>query len=713
MHSGNLAGTLLSSGDWVASATAAPIDDAMMSDILWELSPAAKRRTQMGAFLDHLRATDAPDLLPADAPEAFAVLHRWSTAHPDRFWPHVWRFASVVAGAHGDAEPWREVGVGLDRLAPPDATRGPRWFLGASLNYAENLLRFGDDAPAIIAWTETGPYGRMSYGELRATVAACAAALRAVGVGPGDRVAGFLPNLPEAVIAMLATTSLGAVWSSCSPDFGSAAVIDRFGQIAPRVLFAADGYRYAGKRVDLRSRVAEIAAGLPRLDRLVIVPYLETHPSLALGPTAYLWSDFLRVGGSAAPAFARGAFDQPAVILYSSGTTGLPKCIVHGGGGMLLQLLKEHLLHVDIRRPDRVFYATTCGWMMWNWLVTALATGTTIVLYDGAPLPPTRPSVLWDLAAAEGVTVFGTSAKYLALAEKLGLAPARSHDLRSLRAVLSTGSPLAPQSFDYVYRDISRTVQLASISGGTDIVSCFVLGNPLSPVRRGEIQGRGLGMAVQVFDAAARPVVDAPGELVCTRPFPSMPVAFWNDPDGVKYRAAYFDRFPGVWYHGDWARITSAGGVVIYGRSDTTLNPGGVRIGTAEIYRQVEHLPEVLESVVVGREIPLAGAASGAPSEDVVGAEVEVVLFVRLADGHVLNEALGARIRDVIRRNTSPHHVPRRIHAVRDIPRTLSGKIAEMAVREALHGRPVKNTDALANPLSLEEYRALAGRLDW
>jgi acetoacetyl-CoA synthetase len=678
-----------------------------MTEILWELSAAAKRRTRMAAFIDQVRATDAPALLPADAPEAFTALHRWSVAHLDRFWPRVWQFCEITSGATGDVPPWSNVGIGLDRMAPPDAT-GPRWFPNASINYAENLLRHGDEAPAIIAWNETGPQQRLSYAELRAQVAACATALRSAGVGLGDRVGGYLPNIPETVIAMLATTAIGAVWSSCSPDFGPAAVIDRFGQIAPKVLFAADGYRYGGKRIDLRPRIATVTTALPSVTHVVIVPYIETNPVVASIAHGCLWSEFVTTE-HAKPEFERGPFDRPAAILYSSGTTGLPKCIVHAGGGMLLQLAKEHVLHVDIRRQDRVFYATTCGWMMWNWLVTVLATGAAVVLYDGAPLPPARFSVLWDLAAAEGVTIFGTSAKYLALAEKLGLAPARTHDLRALRSVLSTGSPLAPQSFDYVYRRIGADIHLASISGGTDIVSTFVLGNPLSPVRRGEIQGPGLGMAVQIFDEAGRPLVDEPGELVCTRPFPSMPVSFWNDPGHVKYRAAYFDRFPGVWCHGDWAQLTSAGGVIIYGRSDTTLNPGGVRIGTAEIYRQVEQLPEVIESVVV----PYDPGSAGERSRDALGADVEVALFIRLADGQTMNDSLIARIKDVIRVNTSPHHVPRRIRQVQDIPRTISGKIAEIAVRDALHGRPVKNTDALANPSALEEYRALAGRLDW
>ncbi len=680
----------------------------VMTDILWELPAAAKRRTRMAQFLDEVRRTDAPELPAADAPDAFAALHRWSVAHLDRFWPHVWRFCSITPLAAGDDPAVSFAGVGLDRMAPPDVVAGPRWFPTASLNYAENLLRYHDEAPAIIAWNEIGPQQRLSYAELRTHVAACAGALRAAGVGVGDRVAGYLPNIPETVIAMLATTAIGAVWSSCSPDFGPAAVLDRFGQIAPKVLFSADGYRYGGKRIDMGARISALTEALPGVTRVVVVPYLDRSPDISTMPRSCLWPEFLAAG--AAPLeFARGPFDRPAAVLYSSGTTGLPKCIVHGGGGMLLQLMKVNVLHVDIGRQDRVFYATTCGWMMWNWLVTVLATGAAIVLYDGAPLPPTRPAVLWDLAAAEGVTVFGASAKYLALAEKLDLTPARTHDLRALRAILSTGSPLSPQSFDYVYRDVAPSVHLASISGGTDIVSCFVLGNPLSPVRRGEIQGPGLGMAVQVFDAAGHPLVDEPGELVCTRPFPSMPVSFWSDRDGSKYRAAYFERFPGVWCHGDWARLTPAGGVVIYGRSDTTLNPGGVRIGTAEIYRQVEHLPEIIESVVVARDV----AVPGVRARDTIGVDAEVVLFVRLAEGRTLDDGLVARIRDVIRVNTSPHHVPRRIRQVQDIPRTMSGKIAELAVRDALHGRPVKNTDALANPASLEEYRALAGRVDW
>jgi acetoacetyl-CoA synthetase len=509
----------------------------------------------------------------------------------------------------------------------------------------------------------------------------------------GDRVVGFLPNIPEAVIAMLATTSLGAIWSSCSPDFGANGVLDRFGQIRPRVLFCADGYRYAGKEIDSLARVREVRERIPEVERVVVVPYLCERPDLGGVKDALRWDDWAT--GKPLTHFpaslpTRFPFGHPLYILYSSGTTGLPKCMVHGAGGTLLQHLKELVLHTDLRRDDRIFYFTTCGWMMWNWLVSSLAVGATVILYDGAPLFP--PRLLWDMAEREKVTVFGTSAKYLAMAQKEGLKPGRTHDLAALRAILSTGSPLAAHSYDYVYRHIKRDVHLASISGGTDIVSCFALGNPIAPVWRGELQTRGLGMSVEVFDREGRPIREAEGELVCTRPFPSMPAAFWSDPQGSKYRAAYFEQYAGVWRHGDWARLTEHDGLVILGRSDATLNPGGVRIGTAEIYRQVEQLPEVVESLVVGQEWE---------------GDVRIVLFVRLAEGLSLDEGLAGRIRQRIGEYASPHHVPRKILQIKDIPRTISGKITELAVRDIIHGRPVANRDALANPQALELFRGL------
>ncbi|HYF40167.1 MAG TPA: acetoacetate--CoA ligase, partial [Gemmatimonadales bacterium] len=551
-----------------------------------------------------------------------------------------------------------------------------------------------DDRPALVFWNEQGRQRELSYSELNAQVGKVAAALSGEGVETGNRVAGFLPNLPEAVIAMLATTSLGAIWSSCSPDFGANGVLDRFGQIQPKVLFCADGYRYAGKQIDSLARAREVRERIPEIKRVVVIPYLREQPAIEGIRDALLWNSWLTPPRTAQrtrlEACQRFEFDHPLYIMYSSGTTGLPKCMVHGAGGTLLQHLKELVLHTDLRREDRIFYFTTCGWMMWNWLVSSLAVGATVVLYDGAPLFPA--TVLWDMAEEEGITVFGTSAKYLALSEKEGIEPARSHDLSRLRAILSTGSPLANHSYDYVYQKIKRDVHLASISGGTDIISCFALGNPTAPVWRGELQTRGLGMSVDVFDAEGQSIRDREGELVCTRPFPSMPVRFWGDPDGSKYRGAYFEHYSGVWRHGDWARLTPHDGLVILGRSDATLNPGGVRIGTAEIYRQVEQLPEVVESLVVGQEWE---------------ADTRVVLFVRLRDGIALTDDLVARIRQRIRDYASPHHVPRKVIQVVDIPRTISGKITELAVRDLIHGRPVANVDALANPAALDQFRNL------
>ncbi len=612
----------------------------------------------------------------------YEATYAWSLGSPAQFWSELARFADVRA----------DFGSG-PVIEHPGQMPGARFFPGARLNFAENLLKFADDHPALIFRNERGARRVLSGRELRAEVARVAAGLIAAGVVAGDRVAGYLPNLPEACIAMLATASIGAVWSSCSPDFGVHGVLDRFGQIEPKVLFTADGYFYAGKTLDSLEPMAEVLAKLTHIQRVVVIPYVTAQPQLTrLGTAAARASHWMEFGARGAPLrCAPQPFNHPLYILYSSGTTGVPKCIVHGAGGTLLQHQKEHLLHTDLGRSDRLFYFTTCGWMMWNWLMSALATGATLVLYDGSPFHP-DPGVLWRMAADERITVFGTSAKYLASLEKSEFVPARAVDLTALRTLLSTGSPLLPDGFDFVYRSVKADLELASISGGTDIVSCFALGCPIRPVYRGEIQCRGLGMAVDIVDDDGHPVRGARGELVCTAPFPSMPIRFWNDPDGSRYRAAYFERFPGVWHHGDFAALTGHDGVVIYGRSDAVLNPGGVRIGTAEIYGAVEALPQIVESLAVGQDWQ---------------GDVRVVLFVRLKPGVELTEELLTEIRATIRGQTTARHVPARIIAVPDIPRTLSGKLTELAVRNVIHGLPVKNIDALANPRSLEHFRNL------
>jgi acetoacetyl-CoA synthetase len=642
-----------------------------MGEVLWSPSQERIARATVTRFRECVNARRA--LALAD----YAALDDWAVREPAAFWGEVARFSGVRAE-------WGDGPV----IEQGERMPGARWFPGTRLNFAANLLRFDDDRAAIVFVNERGERRVLSHRELRSEVARVAAGLAALGIAPGDRVAGFVPNLPETVVAMLAATSLGAVWTSCSPDFGAAGVLDRFGQTSPRVLFAADGYWYSGKRIDSRPVIAEIARGLPGLERIVVIPYVEATPTLDAIPGAVSFASFgsrgARLRCTALP------FDHPVYILYSSGTTGKPKCIVHGAGGTLLQHQKEHLLHADVQPDDRLFYYTTCGWMMWNWLVSGLATGATIVLWEGSPFHP-APDALWRMAEAERITHFGTSAKYIAGLEKAGVEPGRLVQLDALRTLLSTGSPLSPESFEWVYRSVKRDLHLASISGGTDIVSCFCLGSPVLPVRPGEIQCRGLGMRTEVLDADGRPVVGEPGELVCAAPFPSMPVGFWDDPQGTRYRAAYFERYPGVWHHGDLAVRTPHGGFVILGRSDAVLNPGGVRIGTAEIYRQVETLDEVVESLAIGQDWR---------------GDVRVVLFVRLREGAVLDDALRSRIRDTIRRNTTPRHVPAKILAVPDIPRTRSGKIVELAVREVVHGRPVVNLEALANPEALEHFRA-------
>ena len=643
-----------------------------MSRPLWTPSPgriADSNLTRFIGFVRDRRGVDAPGYEP---------LREWSVARPADFWDAAWDFFGV-AGDKGS------------RIADePDVMRpGAHYFPDGRLNFTENVLRARGTSPAILFKPEGRSIRTLSHDELHEQVAAFAAGLRDAGVAAGDRVAGFVPNCPEAIVAALGAAAIGAVWSSCSPDFGVRGVLDRFGQIEPKILVTADGYFYGGKTFDSLAKVREALDGLPSVERTVVIPYTQPRPPLGGVRAAVSWEDFLAARSLPSRQFEPQPFNHPLYILYSSGTTGVPKCIVHGAGGTLLQHLKEHQLHCDVKPGDRVFYFTTCGWMMWNWLVSALASGATLLLYDGSPFYPDG-RVLFDFADETGMTLFGTSAKFIDAVAKAGLRPRESHRLAEVQTMTSTGSPLVPESFDFVYRDIKADIHLASISGGTDIISCFVGGNPNGPVWRGEIQARALGMAVDVFDDEGRPVRGKKGELVCTKPFPSMPVRFWNDAGGTKYRAAYFERFPGTWTHGDYVELTPHDGVVIYGRSDAVLNPGGVRIGTAEIYRQVEQLPEIVESLVIGQQW------SG---------DERVVLFVTLRPGATLDEDLEARIRRQIRDNTTPRHVPARIVQVREIPRTKSGKIVELAVRDVVHGRDVKNREALANPDALEQYR--------
>ncbi len=651
----------------------------MINDILW--SPSAERREATALVQFRRLAEQASGRTFPD----YESLWRWSIDDRASFWSLVWNFAGVRA-----SRTWETV------LDNGDAMPGARWFTGARLNYAENLLRKRDDSMAIVCRGEGDRRRALTFRELHDAVAAMSAWLAGRGVRRGDRVAGYLPNLPETIVAKLATASLGAVWSSSSPDFGTRGVLDRFGQIDPKVLITADGYSYGGRHFDSRVRVAEILQAMPGIGHVVVVPWLEQACDMGGLRDAVTWQEVMTTTHDGI-AFEQVPFDHPLAILYSSGTTGAPKCIVHGHGGTLLQHLKEHRLHCDIGDGDRLFYFSTCGWMMWNWQVSALATGATLAIYDGHPASPDG-NVLWDFCQDERFTAFGASAKYFAAIEKEGIRPALRHGLEDLRLVLSTGSPLAPGSFDYIYRDVKADVQLASISGGTDIISCFVLGNPVDPVRRGEIQARGLGMAVDIFDDRGNSLpAGQAGELVCTRPFPSMPVGFWNDDDGNLYHQAYFDTFDNVWRHGDWAEITMSGGAVIHGRSDTVLNPGGVRIGTAEIYRQVDVFEEIQESLAVG--------------QDVAG-DVRIILFVVMQPGQELDEDLVSRIRQRIRTHASPRHTPARIIAVADIPRTRSNKISELAVRHVIHGRPVSNTEALANPESLGLFENLEALQD-
>jgi len=642
-----------------------------MAEILWQPSAGLIGAANLTRFKQFVAARHGVEHLD------YWELHAWSCASREQFWDSVWAFGEVIGER------------GSDTVLACDAMPGARWFPQARLNFAENLLRRKDAKTACIFVGEGQAARSASYAQLHALVSRLSAAMTAAGVGVGDRVGGYLPNMPETIAAMLAAASLGATWSSCSPDFGVQGVVDRFGQIEPKILVCVDGYFYNGKVIDSLAKVRDIVAAVPSIKHTIVVPYTGEQSGLAEIPGAVTLADFIADFAAGDIEFVRLPFDHPLYIMYSSGTTGVPKCIVHGAGGTLLKHVVEHLLQADVKPSDRLFYFTTCGWMMWNWLVSGLLTEATLVLYDGSPFFP-GPEALFDLADAHGITIFGTSAKFLDGVKKAGLRPRETHDLGSMRAILSTGSPLVPESFDFVYEHIKVDVHLASIAGGTDILGCFVAGVPTLPVRRGEIQAPVLGMQVDVFDDHGNALRESKGELVCTKAFPSMPIGFWNDADGTRYHSAYFDKFPGVWCHGDYVEMSADGGMTIHGRSDAVLNPGGVRIGTAEIYRQVEQLAQVAEALVIGQQWQ---------------GDVRVVLFVRLADGVTLSDELQAHIRAHIRANATPRHVPARIVAVDDIPRTKSGKIVELAVRNVVHGDPVKNQEALANPEALSHFR--------
>ncbi|WP_411728319.1 acetoacetate--CoA ligase [Methyloglobulus sp.] len=643
-----------------------------MNPVLWQPSEERQENANITRFMKWVGGRYGVDVTD------YAVLYQWSIEDPAAFWDLMWDFADIKAARKGKVV-----------LSHENRMPGAKWFPDARLNYSENLLeRHVNRHFAISFHGENGETRRLPYGDLYRRVSQLAQALRNDGVRPGDRVAGVLPNLPETIIAMLAATSLGAIWSSCSPDFGVPGIVDRFSQIAPKVLFVCDGYTFNGKVFDRLDQVEPLLKALPSVQKTVLIPYLKKK-SFKTTNQVMLWQDYLGdYSENLLIEFVPMAFDDPLFILYSSGTTGTPKCIVHGVGGTLIQHLKEHKLHVDIHPGDRLFYYTTCGWMMWNWLASALASGAELVLYDGSPLYP-GADALFDLVDQFQVNIFGVSAKYIDAIKKSTVNPKNTHGLSSLNTILSTGSPLMPEGFDFVYGSIKSDVCLSSISGGSDIISCFVLGCPILPVRRGEIQCRGLAMNVDVYDDNGLSLQGEKGELVCKASFPSMPIGFWNDPDQSQYHAAYFEKYPGVWWHGDYVALTDSGGMIIYGRSDAVLNPGGIRIGTAEIYRQVEQVDEVLESLVVGQEH---------------NGDCRIILFVILRDGVTLSDQLKMKIKQQVRQNASPHHVPAEILQVTDIPRTKSGKIAELAVRNIIHGHPVKNQNALANPEVLEQY---------
>ncbi len=642
-----------------------------MAKLLWKPSEQQIKDTNMYRFLNIINKKYNQNF------SEYAQLYDWSVENIPEFWATMWEFADIIA-----SKPYDRVIDDVTKMP------GARWFAGARLNFAQNLLRYRDDRVALIFKGEGRESTRMTYAELYDEVARLARALKDAGVEAGDRVVGFMPNMPAAMIAMLAATSLGAAWSSCSPDFGIKGVLDRFGQIKPKVIFTANGYSFKGKNIDSLERIANILKQLPSIEKVVVVPYTEQEPDISAVPNAVHYEAFKSPQADLDIDFEQLPFDHPLYIMYSSGTTGLPKCMVQSAGGILVHHLKELMLHTDLKRKDTIFYFSTCGWMMWNWLTSSLAVGATLVLFDGNPFHP-HPGALWEMAQDEKITVFGTSAGYIAALQNSGVKPGSEYDLKPLRAVLSTGSPLSIEGFEFIYDEVKADLQLASISGGTDINGCFALGNPTGPVYAGELQCRGLAMDVHAFDENGSPVIDQQGELVCCRPFPSMPIYFWDDPDGKKYHNAYFDVYPNIWRHGDYITVTQRGGVVMYGRSDATLNPGGVRIGTAEIYRQLEQMDEIADSVVVGQNWKN---------------DVRVILFVKLASGFELTEALKAKIRETIRVNASPRHVPAKILTTPDVPYTLNMKKVELAVKKVIEGKPVLNKDALSNPEALDYY---------
>jgi acetoacetyl-CoA synthetase len=644
---------------------------------LWIPSKDRIRNSNFSKYYDFLRREYKLSF------KDYNELHKWSITEIENFWKSIWKFSGIIHSKSYDTI--------LDKRLMP----GAKWFEGAELNFAENLLRYRDNHTAIISSREEKPDIRLTYRELYELVSACSSGLRELGVKKGDRIAGFVTNIHETIIAMLATTSLGAIWTSCSPDFGIQGVIDRFGQVKPKILFAIEEYQYNGKLINTREKIEEIIRLIPEIERVIWIPFYQELPNamiansktdIKLSKTLY-FNDLLKITSQQIE-FEQLPFNHPLYIMYSSGTTGLPKCMVHGVGGTLLQHYKEHVLHTDLKREEAITYYTTCGWMMWNWLVSSLQVGATLYLYDGNPVYPDA-EILWRKIEENRISVFGTSPKYLSIFGKQGFIPNANYNLGSLRTILSTGSPLPEEIFEWVYENVNSDLQLSSISGGTDIISCFMLGNPTLPVHSGEIQCRGLGMKVEAYNEKGKSVVGEKGELVCTKPFPSMPVYFWDDKDGAKYRKAYFEKYPGIWTHGDYIQITENGGIKVYGRSDATLNPGGVRIGTAEIYRIVEEIEEIHDSLAVGKKW---------------NGDEKVILFVSLNEGIKLNNSLMEKIKSELKIKATPRHVPSEIFEVKEIPRTISGKKVEIAVSKILNGEEIDNKDALANPHSLDQF---------